>query len=95
MADIFGVDVDDRSWSLTTGPLLIERRTPIRTVVELADQNGQQEIWHVDGRPHREDGLALVGSRGVSAWCYGGRLYRVNEPAWLGRGSIEYYLNGA
>ena len=45
MADTFGVDLDDRSWSLTTGPLLIERpRTPIRTVVELADQNAQQEI---------------------------------------------------
>ena len=95
MADTFGVDVDDRSWSLTTGPLLIERRTPIRTVVELADQNAQQEIWHVDGRLHREDGPALVDSRGVSAWCYGGRLHRVNEPAWIGRGSIEYYLNGA
>ena len=94
MADTFGVDLDDRSWSFSTGPLLIERRTPIRTVVELADQNAQQEIWHVDGRLHREDGPALVDSRGVSAWCYGGRLHRVNEPAWIGRGSIEYYLNG-
>ena len=65
MADTFGVDLDDRSWSLTTGPLLIERRAPIRTVVELAYQKAQQEIWHVDGRLHREDGSALVDSRGV------------------------------
>ncbi len=51
--------------------------------------------WHLNGKPHREDGPACVYADGTKFWYLNGELHREDGPACEGvNGSKSWWLLG-
>ena len=52
-------------------------------------------VWRKDGKKHREDGPAIIGSDGFWAWYYEGQRHRLDGPAVRRTdGSLEWWVRG-
>ncbi len=57
--------------------------------------DGTREWRNAAGKPHREDGPAVVFPDGVQWWYRDGKLYRDGGPAWVTpNGTQKWYRNG-
>ncbi len=59
------------------------------------DADTDRVIWLLDGKYHREDGPAYIGSDGSQTWYLHGELHREDGPAVIGADGYQvWWLNG-
>ena len=60
------------------------------------DVNKDRVKWIMDGKPHREDGPALIHADGAQEWYVDGKRHREDGPAVIcADGTQVWFLNGA
>jgi hypothetical protein len=52
------------------------------------------EVWHKDGKVHREDGPAITHANGYKSWYKYGELHRIDGPARTWPDGSEWWVNG-
>lgn len=53
-----------------------------------------RETWTKDGKPHRDDGPAVIWRDGYKWWFQYGKRHRVDGPAYEGKDGVKiWYLN--
>ena len=53
------------------------------------------KTWHINGKPHREDGPAAIDQDGNKYWYINGKRHRKDGPAIeYADGTKEWWLNG-
>jgi len=57
-------------------------------------ENGDQ-VWHLNGKLHREDGPAVIWASGYQEWWLNGNKHREDGPAVIrADGTQVWWLNG-
>lgn len=57
--------------------------------------DGGSEFWFKDGKPHREDGPAIIFENGTQFWYKNGIKHRQGGPAVIrANGAVEYWSYG-
>ena len=53
-------------------------------------------VYELDGRPHRENGPAIIWNNGILEWWIHGMTSRLDGPAvvWPYSGIRDYYIGG-
>lgn len=57
-------------------------------------QDEHKKTWYKDGKPHREDGPAVIWNFGATYWWFEGKLHRDDGPAVNDGGLSVWWYHG-